>query len=119
MLQDIPKLYVNCVADASNVSFICRCFLPLEFFSEAWLDYNNKFSQEFLQVAFEMLQMSQVYLSLNVNKVNISRDLCYLVDCWDGPNDEPMIYHGRTLTSKILFKDVIDAINDCAFETSE
>ncbi len=36
MLQDIPKLYVNCVADASNVSFICRrCFLPLEFFSEA------------------------------------------------------------------------------------
>ena len=41
------------------------------------------------------------------------------VDCWDGPNDEPIIYHGHTFTSKILFKAVIEAINTYAFETSE
>jgi len=32
------------------------------------------------------------------------------VDCWNGENDEPVVYHGYTLTSKILFKDVITAI---------
>ena len=41
------------------------------------------------------------------------------VDCWDGPNGEPIIYHGRTLTSKINFYDVLMAIDDHAFETSE
>lgn len=40
------------------------------------------------------------------------------VDCWDGP-DEPVIYHGRTMTSKIKFKDAVKAINDHAFITSE
>ncbi|ELU11921.1 hypothetical protein CAPTEDRAFT_81180, partial [Capitella teleta] len=30
---------------------------------------------------------------------------CVELDCWDGPNNEPIIYHGHTLTSKILFKD--------------
>ena len=41
------------------------------------------------------------------------------MDCWDGDNGEPVIYHGHTLTSKILFKDVIEAIKEHAFATSE
>ena len=41
------------------------------------------------------------------------------VDCWDGPNNEPIIYHGHTLTSKILFKDVIQGIKDYAFCVSK
>ncbi|XP_063957032.1 inactive phospholipase C-like protein 2 [Lytechinus pictus] len=41
------------------------------------------------------------------------------LDVWDGGNDEPIIYHGHTLTSKILFKSAIEAINQHAFETSE
>ena len=44
----------------------------------------------------------------------------FLVDCWDGTDDEPMIYHGWTLTSKILFKDVVEeAIKPYAFFRSE
>ncbi|KAE8595390.1 hypothetical protein XENTR_v10015718 [Xenopus tropicalis] len=43
---------------------------------------------------------------------------CVELDCWDGPNSEPIIYHGYTLTSKILFKDVIAAIKKYAFKTS-
>ncbi|XP_067928413.1 inactive phospholipase C-like protein 2 isoform X2 [Watersipora subatra] len=39
------------------------------------------------------------------------------VDCWDGPS-QPIVYHGRTLTSRILFSDVISAINEYAFATS-
>uniref|UniRef100_A0A8C6SVA8 Phosphoinositide phospholipase C n=1 Tax=Neogobius melanostomus TaxID=47308 RepID=A0A8C6SVA8_9GOBI len=44
---------------------------------------------------------------------------CVELDCWDGPNGEPVIYHGYTLTSKILFKDVMKAIKEYAFKTSE
>uniref|UniRef100_A0A8C2FVE9 1-phosphatidylinositol 4,5-bisphosphate phosphodiesterase gamma n=1 Tax=Cyprinus carpio TaxID=7962 RepID=A0A8C2FVE9_CYPCA len=43
---------------------------------------------------------------------------CVELDCWNGP-EEPVIYHGRTMTSKIKFKDVVKAINDHAFATSE
>ncbi|KAG1936965.1 1-phosphatidylinositol 4,5-bisphosphate phosphodiesterase gamma-2 [Pimephales promelas] len=43
---------------------------------------------------------------------------CIELDCWNGP-DEPVIYHGRTITSKIKFKDAVKAINDHAFVTSE
>ncbi|KAM3593333.1 uncharacterized protein V6R79_010596 [Siganus canaliculatus] len=44
---------------------------------------------------------------------------CVELDCWDGANGEPVIYHGYTLTSKVLFRDVIKAIKDFAFKTSE
>ena len=42
-----------------------------------------------------------------------------LVDCWDGPKNEPIIYHGHTFTSKITFIDAIEAINEHAFVMSE
>lgn len=41
---------------------------------------------------------------------------CVELDCWDGPNGEPIIYHGYTITSKVLFQDVIKAIKDYAFK---
>uniref|UniRef100_A0A3P8UW17 Phosphoinositide phospholipase C n=1 Tax=Cynoglossus semilaevis TaxID=244447 RepID=A0A3P8UW17_CYNSE len=40
---------------------------------------------------------------------------CVEVDCWDGQDNEPIVHHGYTLTSKILFKDVIETINKYAF----
>ncbi|CAM9838112.1 unnamed protein product [Lampetra planeri] len=44
---------------------------------------------------------------------------CVEVDCWDGPDGEPIVYHGHTLTSKILFRDVIEIINKYAFVKSQ
>ena len=43
---------------------------------------------------------------------------CVEVDVWDGPNLEPICYHGRTLTSKILFVDVLRVIRSHGFLTS-
>ncbi|KAL2093073.1 hypothetical protein ACEWY4_010385 [Coilia grayii] len=43
---------------------------------------------------------------------------CIELDCWDGP-DYPIIYHGWTRTTKIKFEDVVKAINEHAFVTSE
>lgn len=44
---------------------------------------------------------------------------CVEVDCWNGSNGEPIVYHGHTFTSKILLKDVIAAIAQYAFKVSE
>ncbi|KAG8445270.1 hypothetical protein GDO86_010158 [Hymenochirus boettgeri] len=44
---------------------------------------------------------------------------CIEVDCWDGPDGEPVVHHGYTLTSKIPFKDVVEVINKHAFIKNE
>lgn len=44
---------------------------------------------------------------------------CIELDCWDGPDGMPFIYHGHTLTTKIKFMDVIRTIKEHAFVTSE
>ncbi|XP_056276245.1 1-phosphatidylinositol 4,5-bisphosphate phosphodiesterase delta-1-like isoform X3 [Pseudoliparis swirei] len=44
---------------------------------------------------------------------------CVELDVWDGSDDEPEIYHGYTLTSKILFRDAIESIKEYAFKTSD
>uniref|UniRef100_A0A3B4ZJ38 Phosphoinositide phospholipase C n=1 Tax=Stegastes partitus TaxID=144197 RepID=A0A3B4ZJ38_9TELE len=43
---------------------------------------------------------------------------CVELDCWDGDKGEPVIYHGHTLTSKVLFVEVIETINEYAFKAS-
>ena len=40
------------------------------------------------------------------------------LDCWDGDDGSPIVYHGHTIISKIKFYDVIRAINDFGFATS-
>ncbi|XP_024132894.1 1-phosphatidylinositol 4,5-bisphosphate phosphodiesterase eta-1 isoform X1 [Oryzias melastigma] len=44
---------------------------------------------------------------------------CVEVDCWDGPDGEPMVQHGYTLTSKITFKSVVETINKYAFVNNQ
>uniref|UniRef100_A0A672FDS2 1-phosphatidylinositol 4,5-bisphosphate phosphodiesterase gamma n=1 Tax=Salarias fasciatus TaxID=181472 RepID=A0A672FDS2_SALFA len=43
---------------------------------------------------------------------------CVELDCWEGPG-EPIITHGWTRTTKIKFEDVVKAINEHAFVTSD
>lgn len=43
---------------------------------------------------------------------------CVELDCWDGDDGYPIIYHGHTFTSKIPFRAVVDAINKSAFVAS-
>lgn len=43
---------------------------------------------------------------------------CVEVDCWDGGDGEPIVYHGHTWTSKILFKDVVSTLKEYAFKVS-
>ncbi|KAM3726544.1 1-phosphatidylinositol 4,5-bisphosphate phosphodiesterase epsilon-1 [Dirofilaria immitis] len=43
---------------------------------------------------------------------------CVELDCWDGENGLPQIFHGHTLTSKIDFREVLSVIKKSAFATS-
>ncbi|KRY76733.1 1-phosphatidylinositol 4,5-bisphosphate phosphodiesterase epsilon-1 [Trichinella pseudospiralis] len=43
---------------------------------------------------------------------------CIELDCWDGDDGQPVIYHGHTLTTKIDFKQVVEIIHKSAFEAS-
>ncbi|XP_034839388.1 1-phosphatidylinositol 4,5-bisphosphate phosphodiesterase gamma-1 isoform X1 [Maniola hyperantus] len=44
---------------------------------------------------------------------------CIELDCWDGPDGTPFIYHGHTLTTKIKFMDVLRTIKEHAFVASD
>ncbi|XP_077500323.1 1-phosphatidylinositol 4,5-bisphosphate phosphodiesterase delta-1-like isoform X4 [Amblyomma americanum] len=44
---------------------------------------------------------------------------CLELDVWDGPDNEPIVYHGYTLTSKILFRDVLESVKLYAFQESQ
>lgn len=43
---------------------------------------------------------------------------CVELDVWDGDDGFPVVYHGRTLTSKVNFKTVVEVINESAFVSS-
>ncbi|XP_042908402.1 1-phosphatidylinositol 4,5-bisphosphate phosphodiesterase zeta-1 isoform X2 [Parasteatoda tepidariorum] len=44
---------------------------------------------------------------------------CLELDTWDGPDEEPIIFHGYTITSRIFLRDVLEAIKKYAFKTSQ
>ncbi|KNC83877.1 hypothetical protein SARC_03902 [Sphaeroforma arctica JP610] len=44
---------------------------------------------------------------------------CIEFDCWDGKNGQPVIYHGYTITTKILFEDVVIAVAEHAFDATD
>lgn len=43
---------------------------------------------------------------------------CVEIDCWDGPDGRPIVLHGRTMTSSVLFADCISSIGKYAFAES-
>ncbi|OJJ80898.1 putative 1-phosphatidylinositol-4,5-bisphosphate phosphodiesterase Plc1 [Aspergillus glaucus CBS 516.65] len=40
---------------------------------------------------------------------------CVEIDCWDGADGRPIVSHGRTMTTSVLFADCISVINRYAF----
>ncbi|CAK61023.1 unnamed protein product (macronuclear) [Paramecium tetraurelia] len=44
---------------------------------------------------------------------------CVELDCWDGDNNQPIIYHGFTMTSRISFESVIQTIKEYGFKYSK
>ena len=43
---------------------------------------------------------------------------CVEIDCWDGPDGRPIVSHGHTWTTSVLFQDCISVIGRYAFTAS-
>ena len=43
---------------------------------------------------------------------------CIEIDCWDGPDGRPLVLHGRTWSSAVLFADCVSVISKYAFVSS-
>jgi phosphatidylinositol phospholipase C delta len=44
---------------------------------------------------------------------------CVEIDCWDGPDGRPLVRHGHSWTTPVMFSDCINVINEHAFRSSE
>lgn len=40
------------------------------------------------------------------------------MDCYDGEDGQPVVYHGYTLTTSIKLEEILIAVQSHAFETS-
>ncbi|EDQ84931.1 uncharacterized protein MONBRDRAFT_34469 [Monosiga brevicollis MX1] len=91
--------------------------------SEVYQDMTRPLSQYFIASSHNTYLMEdQLYGSSDVEAYIRALRMgcrCVEIDCWDGEDGEPVVYHGHTLTSKVLLKDVINACAEHGFVTTD
>lgn len=65
--------------------------------------------------AVEPQNVMRLALTLSISPPTTPGARCVELDCWDGDDGTPVIYHGHTFTTKIPFRAVVEAINKSAF----
>jgi len=96
----------------TNMIFNSAYLKPYQDFTRPLTDYYVSSSHNTYLLSNQLTGESSVQAYINALKKGCR---CVELDLWDGPNFEPIIYHGHTMTTKILFKDVIVALKQQAF----
>lgn len=63
--------------------------------------------------------MSNIYVIINKYNNHNSFRRCVELDFWNGRTEEPVIVHGYTFVPEINAKEVLEAIAESAFKTSD
>ncbi|XP_049820565.1 1-phosphatidylinositol 4,5-bisphosphate phosphodiesterase epsilon-1-like isoform X2 [Aethina tumida] len=108
--------FARYLMDKDNYAFTPECEIPNE------TDMNRPMS------TYYVASSHNTYLTGHQLKGESSVELysqvlltgcrCVELDCWDGDDGYPMIYHGHTFTTKIPFNAVVETIERNAFVTS-
>lgn len=89
---------------------------------KVYQDMDQKISSYFIRSSHNTYltgdQLTSKSSSQMYKKVLLAGCRCVELDCWNGPGGEPIVYHGYTRTSKILFEDCIGIIKRFGFATS-
>ena len=124
---------VDATQDPTNIpSMMMSCSAFLAFLCSKW---NNVQAVKIPEVKFNM-PLTDYFISSSHNTYLLGRQVggsssveayirtlqracrCIEVDCWDGADGRPLVLHGRSMTSSVLFADCIAVIAKYAFVAS-
>lgn len=116
---DDPSILMNFVAFSE---FLCSHDNNIQNFKVPEVKFDKPLNEYFISSSHNTYLLGRQFAGKSSTEAYI-RALqracrCVEIDCWDGQDGRPIVMHGRTMTSSVLFADCISVIGKYAFESS-
>ena len=121
-LQDAADGALAYMSEAALASFLISCFnVPLRT-APVELNLDRPLHEYYISSSHNTYLLGRQVAGQSSVEAYISAlnrgCRCVEVDCWNGNNGQPVVMHGRTLTSQVSFADVMSTISKYAFVKS-